>query len=228
MLHVFYLKIDELDSLIKQCYPGNLAGLAQEYKLPAKSLHKILSYHQRIDQLRSLASEIFKYKVLAKLLKLTPVHIQIEEDKYYRPYLNISEPRNIDFNLSHSGNYVVMVVSNMSRVGIDIEYIEHTIDYMHLKPITFSEKEQVLIQSSDDFFNLWTKKESLIKAAGKGFLDDMHKNTKLNYDTQQTYSYNKVNYQFQAIDLDNLYKIYICYVINTHVQEISIKKIDLD
>lgn len=86
---------------------------------------------------------------------------------YNRPYVKNGFP---DFNISHSGEYVVCVISSNSRVGIDIEEIRE----MELKDFSrqFSNEEWESIQSSQDrpssFFNTWSQKEALIKANGKG------------------------------------------------------------
>ncbi len=77
---------------------------------------------------------------------------------------------NIDFNVSHSHDRVVAVVSTSKSVGIDVEAIR-SIDLTEYKTI-FSEKEWELLMASkqphQQFFELWTKKESLLKAYGSG------------------------------------------------------------
>jgi 4'-phosphopantetheinyl transferase len=74
------------------------------------------------------------------------------------------------FNISHSANRVVCLVSTAGRVGIDIEAIT---------PIAFDDfqtqftpKEWSAIRTAPDpvaaFYRFWTAKESLIKADGRG------------------------------------------------------------
>lgn len=75
-----------------------------------------------------------------------------------------------NFNISHSGSFVVCALSRDSKVGIDIEQI---------KPIPMSDFENCFcndeltsIAASQEplieFYNIWTKKESIIKADGRG------------------------------------------------------------
>lgn len=90
----------------------------------------------------------------------------LQYTSYGRPYL----PGPVDFNLSHSGKYVVCAISGESNLGVDIEEV---------KPIQLADFANVLrldevaaIQSAPDalqsFYRLWTIKESVIKAEGRG------------------------------------------------------------
>ena len=74
------------------------------------------------------------------------------------------------FNISHSGNRVVCLLSTNGRVGIDIEHV-HSIAFEDFQS-QFTPKEWAAIHASaspaDTFFRFWTAKESLIKADGRG------------------------------------------------------------
>ncbi len=73
----------------------------------------------------------------------------------------------VRFNLSHSGNRVLCIVGP-TEVGCDVEVINPA----HTKTIIrcFAESEQILAaQSAENFFRLWTLKESILKLSGKGF-----------------------------------------------------------
>lgn len=87
-------------------------------------------------------------------------------DQYGRPYLD----DNIDFNISHSGEYVTCSITDIGKVGIDIERI---------KPIDLSDFEQYMTSKqwenineaanvSKIFYDYWTIKESVLKADGRG------------------------------------------------------------
>lgn len=76
----------------------------------------------------------------------------------------------ICFNLSHAGDYAVCAVSNVP-VGIDIEG-RHQINEKVMKKC-FSEKEKNWVNENEEkkqerFFRLWTAKEAVSKATGKG------------------------------------------------------------
>lgn len=83
---------------------------------------------------------------------------------------------NLEFNVSHSGEYVLIAISN-KPVGIDIEIPENNFDFSKILAHTFSSNEINYINQSDDrrecFLTLWTRKEALLKATGEGLTDDL-------------------------------------------------------
>ncbi len=86
---------------------------------------------------------------------------------FNKPYLNNS---NISFNISHSGEYVICVLTDLGEVGIDIEKI-NPIEISGFKSqMTRNEWDYVsnAENSQASFFKYWTQKEAIIKAHGKG------------------------------------------------------------
>lgn len=75
------------------------------------------------------------------------------------------------FNISHSGKYVMFAISDC-EIGCDIEQIKY-VKADKTGKIVFCQNEMEKIRSADDklkvFFDLWTKKESLLKCIGEGF-----------------------------------------------------------
>lgn len=70
------------------------------------------------------------------------------------------------FNISHSQNLVVLVTSEDSDVGVDVEQIKHR--GQSLRSYISSELELKYIVDDEKFFEVWTSKESLCKAEGSG------------------------------------------------------------
>ena len=91
----------------------------------------------------------------------------------------------IKFNISHAKEYVVIAVIDDPdyEIGIDIEYVDRkSTDFRDLAKIVYSDYELAQIKDVNDFYNFWTKKESLIKARGTGFGEDFYKTTNLTLD----------------------------------------------
>ena len=89
-------------------------------------------------------------------------------DRYGRPYLY----HNIDFNISHSGEYVVCSITDEGKVGIDIEKIK-PIDLADYEQYMTSEQLGNIKKDANDynkFYAYWTIKESVLKADGRGLL----------------------------------------------------------
>ena len=75
------------------------------------------------------------------------------------------------FNISHSGNIVIIAVSDY-EVGCDVE-LKRELEYERLGKIVFHENELKKLSETEDkrslFFKLWTSKEAFIKCLGEGF-----------------------------------------------------------
>ena len=170
------------------------------------TIAKINSYKFRHDQVRTFTSELLKQYYLAKYLNTNISNLRINYNQYGKPYLVNLHPK-IDFNISHSGDYVVITIAHNARIGIDIERINHDIVPAELSAIVFSDSEQTIVANDvERFFRLWTKKESLIKMHGTGFASDFYQTTSLNNDDFQDLD-NKVIY---CNKLDTDYFLSLC------------------
>ncbi len=135
-------------------------------QVPEILWEKIERYFQWQDRHRSLFGKLL-LKALIDDLGLEATSL---ENLGYTPYHRPSIPGKVDFNLSHAGNYVVCAGSRFSRVGIDIEQIKQVnLDNFSL---VLTPAQTAFIKDSQEplreFFRLWTLKESVIKANGKG------------------------------------------------------------
>jgi 4'-phosphopantetheinyl transferase len=90
-----------------------------------------------------------------------------------RPYI-ASPATDLQFNLSHSSEWVVCAVSRISVIGVDIERCNRNVDVLRLARRFFSAREYRDVQACTQrerkqrFFDYWTLKESYIKARGEG------------------------------------------------------------
>ena len=86
---------------------------------------------------------------------------EIKYNKYNKPY----KEGGPYFNVSHSDGLIVLALSS-TEIGVDIEKIRtmknRVIEY------ALSEKEYKMVETIDDFFKLWTIKESVGKCLGIG------------------------------------------------------------
>ena len=74
----------------------------------------------------------------------------------------------VEFSLSHSGDYWLCAMSRQP-LGLDLQ--EHRLqDYENISRRFFSPEEDAYLRSRDyeDFFTLWTAKESYVKCIGRG------------------------------------------------------------
>jgi len=133
---------------------------------------------------------MLKYYYLPVLLGIKPTEIQLGVSHYGKPYL-LNCPL-IDFSISHSGEYVALAVAFGKKIGTDIELIDKDID-LTMKSIIFSELECSLINNYNNFFVLWTKKESYLKCLGLGFGNEIYQHTKLNNSLLESFNQHEIN-----------------------------------
>ncbi len=139
----------------------------QKY-FPEQSLQKILQKSAYGSQ-SSMLGEVIVRKRVADKFKINSANIELKHTEHGKPYIDLFP--DFHFNISHSKEWVIVAFSN-KEVGIDIEKI---------KPIKltvaerfFSHQEYMdLINKNESkqinyFFDLWTAKESFVKAIGSG------------------------------------------------------------
>jgi 4'-phosphopantetheinyl transferase len=91
---------------------------------------------------------------------------RLQHNEHGRPSID----SNIDFNLSHSGEYVVCLLMKGGRGGIDIERIR-PIQVSDFRSYMTAEEWSAMTFpeiSYPKFYDYWTSKESVMKADGRG------------------------------------------------------------
>lgn len=100
---------------------------------------------------------------------------QIQENEFGKPY--IKNQKNFYYNLSHSGNCVVLAWGN-GEVGVDVQQHRADTDMRIIAENCFADDEKEYIMQSDRqteerFYEIWTGKESYLKYVGKGLRGNM-------------------------------------------------------
>ncbi len=134
---------------------------------------KQLPVSMQIDVMRYKNDSDRKSRLLARLMLLETLKQYGKEGlittwdlgKYKKPFIQGW----MEFNISHSGNLVLFAYSEQ-ELGIDIEQ-KKELNYQDIMACLHS-KEQELIVSSDNpsetFYDVWVRKEALMKALGIG------------------------------------------------------------
>lgn len=89
----------------------------------------------------------------------------LEQTEYGKPYLKNT---GLEFSVSHSGLFLGYAVSR-HPVGIDLQSLK-SIDGQKLAKRFFTSEEQqyIMMHGKDSFFEIWARKEALIKCTGRG------------------------------------------------------------
>lgn len=119
-------------------------------------------------------AHVFGRLLLQKALEeFRPGAGNLEDLKYTlsgKPYLD----NDIQFNLSHSDQFVACIVADNIRVGLDIEKIR-TIDFTNFNHVFTAGELENISQSGEPlkkFYDYWCIKESVAKAEGSGLSTD--------------------------------------------------------
>ena len=111
--------------------------------------------------------------LLGKYIGMNPKELVFNDNPFGKPFLCNPADSAICFNLAHSGSLLLFAIGKEKHVGIDVEIIDEKIDFKRITSLVFSSDEQLSLSLSldpiCDFYALWTAKEAILKAAGRGF-----------------------------------------------------------
>ncbi|KFM95696.1 4-phosphopantetheinyl transferase [Bacillus clarus] len=205
MLDVYAVKLDT--NISKKKFDILLASVSNEKR------ERINRFYRLEDAQRTLLGDILVRYIICKKLNIENYEIDFRVNKYGKPYIVNFD--HIHFNISHSGDWVVGCCGT-SSVGIDIERVE-AVD-ISIAEQFFSLKEYNALKSQNPlkkesfFYELWTLKESYIKAVGHGLSIPLNSFT-IKFDKNGITALNPNNsdtYFFKQYDIDEKYKMALC------------------
>ncbi len=219
---VYSLKIE--DVFPKSKFDTLIQCVQQEQR------ERILKFKLYKDALRTLAADILIRDIIINKGVLRNPDILFKRNQYGKPCLKNTP--NFHFNLSHSGQWVVCAVSNVP-VGIDIEEIVP----IDLKiAIRFFAKEEIkdlfsLVEPErlPYFYDLWTLKESYIKAIGKGLsipLNTFALKKDANGGFYLQRGGQKGNYYFKQYKMFDNYTLSVCSIKNKFTDHVNVFDMD--
>lgn len=110
-------------------------------------------------------------EILGRALEVAPQQIAFVVQAYGKPAVT-----GLEFNLSHSGQIGVCVSSRDCTLGVDVEHLAARRDWAALSDLVFCLDERAELERCLDrdlaFYRLWTCKEAVMKADGRGFALD--------------------------------------------------------
>ncbi|WMT41459.1 4'-phosphopantetheinyl transferase superfamily protein [Paenibacillus sp. D2_2] len=182
-------------------------------RLPEQRQARIRKFTHQEDAHRSLVAEALSRWLICDQLGIVNHDLQIVRNSYGKPL--VQGLSNLYFNNSHSGQWVVCAISD-APIGVDIEKISD-ID-LQIAEHFFSEQELLDLNNQQPearasyFFELWTLKESYIKAEGQGLSLPLSSFT-IRKQENHIGLYTDIHFKscfFKQYSLDCLYKMAVC------------------
>lgn len=149
------------------------------------SFHSLLSeeeaigkkrFHFARDRYRYLLTRVLLRTVLSRYAPVLAAAWRFAAGPFGRPHIaspELTETRGLDFNLSHTDGLILLGVSRDVELGVDTENV-HRAAALEVVDHFFSPCEATALRAlpealrKERFFELWTLKESYIKARGMG------------------------------------------------------------
>ena len=162
MTQIYYLDIDRIEPDVKEAMISDI-----------EKAEMVIKYNTKPDYFRSVSG----WWLVLTIVDPTLTQEKIEYSKHGKPYVKGLSKH---FNISHSGNIVVLAVSD-SEVGVDVQLIPENISKPLLEKILSSDEIRIHSLDLKDFFTKkWTSLESYSKFKGlsvfnERLLDDIKK-----------------------------------------------------
>jgi len=154
------------------CLPHEADASARAFAvLDDPEVERATSFRLERDRTRFISHHAFTRRVLARYVGVSPTAVTVRTASRGKP--EVDPTYGIDFNTSRSGGLSVVAVSR-GRVGVDIEAMRPIDDALELADGLFTDEERRFLRSApratrdDALLELWTRKESVVKAFGAG------------------------------------------------------------
>lgn len=135
--------------------------------LCAKEQAKAARFRRDADRQSSIAARGALRVLLSGYTGLAVAELKFNYSENGKPYLTDAD---IDFNVSHSGEWVVLAFGRNRHIGVDVEKIKWDMDVRAIATRFLSHQEALKVEKSTDehaeFFQLWAYKEGYVKACG--------------------------------------------------------------
>jgi 4'-phosphopantetheinyl transferase len=149
------------------------AAVRLKQRLSADERDRMERFRFEQDRRRHLIGRGLLRTLLGGYLNLAPQDLRFKIAAAGKPHLAPGQGQ-LQFNVSHSGQYVLIAIADGRAVGIDVEEVHDDFDVDEVAVHFFSACEQCDLKTFtgrakiEAFYNCWTRKEAYLKAQGAG------------------------------------------------------------
>ncbi len=134
-------------------------------------------FRQADDRRRYIVGRGVLRRMLGRRLNRAPGSLAFGASPHGKPTL--ADAGEIAFNVSHSGDYVLVAVGRAAAIGVDVEQLRSGMDLVGVGARVFTPAELASITGAPEaqrracFVRQWTFKEAVVKAVGLGLSLDL-------------------------------------------------------
>ncbi len=193
--------------------------------LSADEQVKANKYKVLDDYVRFCVGRAMLRYLSAEYLKVDRRSLQLDTNIHGKPFW-IGTNSKLNFNISHSGDWVLLAFALENEVGIDVQQINNKTDYMNIAKYSFTTDELEALNSAPNskrkkiFFNIWACKEAIVKVYGVGLFTSLKELSSLPLPTNIQWLI-KDNLSIKLINIDTSHKAAIAVMGNMLEWEIK-------
>lgn len=187
--------------------------------LPAFMRKEILRYRYAADQKARLLSRLMLWESITDTTAIDCLK-DWKRDVNNKPIIDNWNA----FNIAHASNLVVFAYSTGESIGIDIEK-RKALDYKEIMENFHTEEQQFIGSAADPiscFYEIWVKKEALLKAAGIGIINGLNDCSCV----ENVVNYRRQSWYLKEVQIHPEYTCYLCSLNlreRINIQEFKIK-----
>lgn len=218
------------------------AYLNERYRrlLSRSELAQQRCFHFARDRHRYLLTRVLVRTVLSRYAPILPEAWEFTINAFGRPEIALGGPIEaigLDFNLTHTEGLIVLAVTRGGLMGIDAEYTRRPA-LLGIGDQVFTTSEASALRSlpmsrwPDRFFELWTLKESYVKARGMGLqIPFGHIAFTLGPENHIDVAFDPIlddapdRWHFWQIRLGSSYLIALCAETSSHVASLTCREV---
>jgi len=166
-----------IDLDLRRCDDEDIDAWAELLTLEERA--RAERFRQADDRRRYIVGRGLLRTMLGRRLVRAPESLIFGANPHGKPTL--ARTNGIAFNVSHSGDYVLVALGCASAIGVDVERWRPGLDVVGVGRQVFTPLELACIADAPDaqktfrFFRQWTFKEAVAKATGLGLSLDLQR-----------------------------------------------------
>lgn len=132
-------------------------------------------FHCAEDAARFVCTHGAMREILSLYTENSTAKLQFSRNDFGKPFLIDNRVLDLRFSLSYRRHRALLTVAKSQEIGVDIEFFDNEIDVNFLIKTVCSETEKREFSMCDEYekpraaFQMWTRKEAILKAVGRGF-----------------------------------------------------------